>query len=407
MGSGSVAELIRELPDRFFAPGGAGALDARVRIKAGRVTRDVVVSGDSCRVEQPGDPGPDVEVAADDGTWVDIWEGRLSGIEAFAQHRLVIRGSIEKALRFEPLFERPDEGGMRYRMERVDTGRAKVSTLVAGDPAAPPLLMIHGLGATKSSWLTIVPGMSRHFRVLAVDLPGFGSSSKPITGYDAGWFGRHVEAFLDSQGLGPVLLAGNSMGGRVAMEVAMRTPERVPGIACLCPAAAFRDRPALAAVRMLRPELGVLVARLPRKRLIAGLRDLFGDPNQLQDAWFEAAVDKFLQIWKSPRARIAFFAAARQIYLDEPMGEEGFWERLAACTPPTLYVYGGRDVLITPRFADRVRSTLPSAEVHVWSDCGHVPQIEFPARTHDLMLGFYRRCLAAAAAKRRGAAAAG
>ncbi len=394
VGDGDVAALLQRLPERYRPKPGAAALRARVRIVSGRLRRDVVVDEDGCRVERCDGARPDVEVVAEPGTWRDIWDGRLSGIEAFARHRLVMRGSIDKALCFEPLFERPDAGGLRYDVRHLDTGRARLATLVAGDPGAPPVVLLHGLGATKSSWLTVVPALARRHRVLVVDLPGFGGSSKPLGRYDAAFLAGHVDALLDVTGYGRVLLGGNSMGGRVAIEVALRHPERVAGVACLCPAAAFTRRPVLPVVRLLRPELGILAARLPRRTLISGLRDLFADPRRVDDTWFEAAVDDFLDTWRSPRARIAFCAAARQIYLDEPQGDAGFWARLAELAPPTLCVYGARDVLITARFADKVSRCLPTAEVHVWDDCGHVPQIEHPERTQELMLDFFARCAA-------------
>jgi pimeloyl-ACP methyl ester carboxylesterase len=91
---------------------------------------------------------------------------------------------------------------------------------------------------------------------------------------------------------------------------------------------------------------------------------------------------------------MAFFAALRNIYLDEPEGERGFWTRLAQMDTPAFFVYGQCDVLISHHFAKKVRRTLPSAEIAVWSDCGHVPQIEFPNRTADALIGFLDRIAA-------------
>ena len=125
-----------------------------------------------------------------------------------------------------------------------------------------------------------------------------------------------------------------------------------------------------------------------------GLKSLFANPSRLEDSWYEAAVDDFLSTWKSPRARVAFFKSLRNIYLDEPEGERGFWTRLSAMQIPSLYIYGRHDALITHRFAKKVQRTLPNAEVVVWSDCGHVPQIEFPDRTARLLERFYTQHVA-------------
>jgi pimeloyl-ACP methyl ester carboxylesterase len=388
MGAGVVAELLEDLPARWR--GSSTPIPVtRYRLRVGRTTRDVVVEPAGCRVERSNGHAPDAEIVTDVATWRAMDQGRLSGIEAFAQRRLSVRGSIERSLLFEPLFERPDAGGMRYEIEVVSTGKARISALFAGRPDAQPLILLHGLGGTKSSWLPIVPALAKRYRVVAVDLPGFGASSKPIGAYNAAWFAENVFAFMDRLGYERALLAGNSMGGRISMEMAMKGPDRVAAIACLCPAAAFSYRPLVWAARLARPELGVFAARLPRKQIHDGLRELFAVPSRVEESWYDAAVDDFLQVWRSPRARLAFFAALRHIYLEEPYGDAGFWGRLAAMEPPALYVYGRRDALITSRFAQKVRATVRGAQVAVWNDCGHVPQIEHPERTAKKLLSFY------------------
>lgn len=387
MGDSLLVRSIDELPHRFV--GGDEWINARFRLRVGRAERDIVVGNGTCEVVKTNGIVPDAEICTDPDTWLEINEGRLSGIEAFAQGKLMVRGSIQKSLMFEPLFERPRKGALSYSLEEVGTRGARISTLMAGDRSAPPLLLLHGLGATKSSWLPIVPELARRFRVIALDLPGFGASAKPRGRYDARWFSTRLFDFLDELGLERVSVAGNSMGGRIAMEMAMHRPDRIESLACLSPATAFSRRPALWLVKLLRPELAFVPSRLPRGRIKDGMKQLFAEGTRVQDEWFDAAIDDFLTTWRSPRARMAFSAAARHIYLDEPEGEKGFWMRLAQMEPPALYVYGRRDVLISPRFAERVRRAVPTARVAIWDDCGHVPQIEHPERTAALLEDFH------------------
>lgn len=387
MGGNGVASLIEQLPGRFTgAP--AHLRSTRYRIRAGRTVRDVVVDGDSCVVERE-DGRADAEIVTDPDTWRAIDAGKLSGTEAFTERRLHVRGSIELALEFEPLFARRDRGRLRYSIECFDVDGMGVSALIAGDEGAEPLVLLHGLGATKASWLTAIPALARRHRVIAIDLPGFGASSKPIATYDARFFAGHVVGVLDTLGYETALVAGNSMGGKIAMEMAMSHPERVSSIACLCPATAFSYQPALWLARLIRPEVGLLFGRLPRGRMRRDLQRLFADPNSIDDAWYEAAIDDFLRTWKSPRARLAFSSALRHLYLEQPNGEAGFWTRLAKMGCPALYIYGERDVLITPRFGRKVSKVLPGAKVVVWPDCGHAPQLELPERTAAEMIGFF------------------
>lgn len=392
MADSPVVRSLDTLPERFR--GDAGPLSARFRIEVGRAVRDIVVANGRCDVGKSNGARPDVVIKTDADTWFDIDQGRISGIEAFAAGKLKVRGSIEASLMFEPLFERPSAGAMEYSVEMIGHRGNRISALIAGDERAEPLLLIHGLGATKSSWLPVVPAMARHHRVIALDLPGFGSSSKPRGRYDARWFARRVFSFLDQIDIDTAFVAGNSMGGRIAMEMAMTEPGRVGAISCLCPAAAFSRRPALWLVKLLRPELAFAASRLPRGRIEDGLKQLFADPSRVDEDWYRAAIDDFLTIWKSPRARMAFSAAARAIYLDEPDGELGFWTRLAAMEVPAQYIYGRHDILISSSFGRRVQRALPHADVSVWSDCGHVPQIEFPQRTASAMVAFFERAAA-------------
>jgi pimeloyl-ACP methyl ester carboxylesterase len=251
--------------------------------------------------------------------------------------------------------------------------------------------LLHGLGATKASWLPVIPALARSHRVIAIDLPGFGASSKPLATYDAPCFAGYVSGLLDELGITRAFIAGNSMGGRVAMEMAMRDGGRVSAITCLCPAAAFTRRPAVWLARFARPELGIAVTRLPRGRVRTGLEQLFADPRRIDARWFDAAIDDFMRTWRSPRARRAFWCALRNIYLDEPNGDGGFWARLGNVDTPALFVYGRRDVLITSRFGTKMQQVLPHAQVEVWDDCGHVPQLECPDRTAATMVRFFRR----------------
>ena len=382
---------IASLPARFK---GAVGSPTHYRLTVGNLAADVLIDRDGCRVEPPLGKH-EVEIKTDPATWRAIDAGRMSGIDAFAERKLFVRGGIERALWFEPSFDRPDAGGTRYDMLNVGRGRCRISALVAGDEDAPPLVLVHGLGATKSSWLSIVPRLARHHRVVALDLPGFGASSKPMAPYDAPWFANQVFVAMDKLGIETASIGGNSMGGRIAMEMALRKPDRVEAIACLCPAAAFSKRPWLRLVRFVRPELTFVAPRIPRNQVAGQLRQLFADPDRLHPDWFDAAVDEFRNIWRDPRARIAFARSLRNIYLDEPEGEDGFWARLSGLDVPALYIYGRHDVLITHHFARKVSKHVPDARVKVWSDCGHVPQIEFPERTSAEMLRHF------AAASRR------
>jgi pimeloyl-ACP methyl ester carboxylesterase len=85
--------------------------------------------------------------------------------------------------------------------------------------------------------------------------------------------------------------------------------------------------------------------------------------------------------------RAAFYAAARQVYLEEPHGTEGFWPRLQTLQPDALFVWGRRDRLVPIAFARHVADALPRAR-HLQLDCGQVPQVERPKQTHAALAAF-------------------
>ena len=105
------------------------------------------------------------------------------------------------------------------------------------------------------------------------------------------------------------------------------------------------------------------------------------------DGWTAAGIDEFLRAYLQPRGRAAFYAAARNIYLEEPHGENGFWTRLAALENESLFVWGKRDRVVPISFARHVEEVLPNAR-HVEIDCGHVPQVERPKETHRAVRAF-------------------
>jgi pimeloyl-ACP methyl ester carboxylesterase len=221
--------------------------------------------------------------------------------------------------------------------------------------------------------------------VVAIDLPGFGESDKPIgASYDAPWFARSVFAAMDVLGLERAHVAGNSMGGRVAIEAGLMDRDRTGGLLLLSPALAWlRPRPWAPLIRALRPELG-LIQPAPRPIVEAMVRRLVPSGN---GGWSAAGIDEFLRAYLTRSGRAAFYAAARNIYLDEPHGENGFWTRLESLQCDSLFVWGRHDVLVPIAFMKHVERSLPRAK-HVELSCGHVPQVERPRETHAAIRKF-------------------
>jgi pimeloyl-ACP methyl ester carboxylesterase len=387
-----IEEAFRTLPDRYL--GAPEGFDATYHVRLGDVghTWEVRCTTHGARVRKgSARREPDVVIGTDAETWLRLREGELSGVEAFSQRQLYARGDVDLAIGFEGLFRLPNGRPPLLRVHDVRLPGRRVSTLTMGQ--GPDVVCLHGLGATKASFFDTAAALTRDgYRVHAVDLPGFGGSSKPIAApYSARWFAETVVEVMDALDVGRAHLVGNSMGGRVAIEVGLRAPERVAGLALLSPAVAFVKRDWHPIVRLLRPELGLLPHSFGRARVARQFWGMFADPDQVDPSVADVVVDEFQRIYASAGARLAFLTAARNIYLDRPFGRGGFYPRLADLEAPTLFVWGARDRIIPPGFKRHVAKWHPQAEHIVLERCGHVPQVERPAQTIGLMRRFFAR----------------
>jgi pimeloyl-ACP methyl ester carboxylesterase len=387
-----VQDAFRSLAGRYL--GAHADFDATYHIRLGDIghTWEVRCTTHGARV-RAGVTGrrPDVVIGTDAETWLRLRRGELSGIEAFSQRLLYARGDLDLAVGFEGMFRLPNGRPPLVRIHDVGLEYGtRVSTLTLG--AGPDVLLLHGLGAAKSSFFDTAAALSRSYRVHALDLPGFGGSSKPaLARYGAPFFARAVLGVMDELGIERAHLIGNSMGGRVAIEVGLREPARVGGLGLLCPALAFVRRGYQPLVRLLRPELGLLPHSLGRARIERQFWSMFADRDLVDPSVADIAVDEFERIYRSPGARLAFLASARSIYLESPFGRAGLFPRMAALEPPALFIWGSHDKLIPAGFARHVERWLPDAEQIVLDGCGHAPQVEVPERTNGLLTRFFAR----------------
>ena len=381
----SPPRVLRTLVGRYdrtvFEPSG-GRARVRLAIDEGAAWDAMLADGGARLVPAGGEA--DARLAADAQTWAAIADDVSGGMRAYFAGRLAIRRNLHLGVGFLAATSAMT-GSARLRFHTIATRRARLSTMEAG--SGPPVVALHGLGGTKGSFLPTVAALAGEFRLIAVDLPGFGDSDKPLrAAYDARYFAGAVVDLLDALEIDRAHLIGNSLGGRVALEVGLLHPDRVGGLALLAPSLAWRrGRPWAPLLRLVRPELG-LIQFAPRPVVEGIVHRLIPGAN---DGWTAAGVDEFLRAFLTPAGRAAFYAAARQIYLEEPHGDQGFWPRLRELEPEALFVWGRRDRLVPIGFARHVADALPRAR-HVELECGHVPQVERPAQTHSAVGAFLR-----------------
>ena len=395
---GAACEAFRSLPDRFL--GADPGFDATYQIKLCDLghTWEVRCTSQTARVRKGGTRRrPDVTLSTDSDTWMRLRRGEFSGIEAFQRRLLTVRGNLDHAIAFEGMFRLLGGRPPLLEIHDIPVGRRRISTLTMGN--GPDVLLLHGLGGTRASLFETAAALSRSYRVHVPDLPGFGSSCKPaIGGYNAAWFADIMLGLLDELGVERTHVVGNSMGGRIAIELGLTTPERIGALGLLCPAVAWLRRGLHPVVRLMRPELGLLPHQLRRSVVASQFWGMFCDREAIDPAVADLVVDEFQRIYHSAGARYALLASARNIYLEAPFGRNGFYRRLAELRTPALFVWGTHDCLVPAAFSRHVRKWLPAAEQVTLERCGHVPQVERPEEVNALLLDFFHRAESAPSA---------
>ena len=389
MSDNDLLPLLRERVHGIYSPLLADRTAALLFTAGGAANWTLDLENGRASARRGGPARPTTTVRATLPVLTDVVSGRRSGVQAFLDGALTVRGDLALALQLDGMFAGDEPDDTRTYTRAVFAGGLETFYLEAGPVDAPPVVLVHGLSATNASMLPLIPALARDFRVLAPDLPGHGGTQATGAPHAARYLGDWLMAFLRETCEQPAVLIGNSLGGRTALEAALNSPADVRGLVLLCPAVAFRRlRQLVPFVRLVPDEIAALPVRVPRRVAMRGLRNLFADPSRLPQSWYDAAIDEFVRVVMIRNNRLAIFSALRHIYLDEPFGETGFWDRLPTLQPPALFIWGARDVLVPAGFGRFVAEALPGVQSIVLDDCGHVPQFEFREKTAALTRGF-------------------
>jgi pimeloyl-ACP methyl ester carboxylesterase len=373
------------LAERFRADEARGLDVVYVVEVLGRNATTIHIRDGRCLISPGASERAAATLTASASTWLELVDGSVDGIAAFIAGRLSIRGDLNLAARFETLFHPGPEAVRVLRTVETRVKGMRIESLVSGN--GPPVLLLHGLGANKVSFLPTLDGLSDRFEVHALDLPGFGKSSKPLPAgrrYSMAWLADVVNGYLVVNGIDRAHVVGNSMGGRIAVDLALRHPRSISSIIGLGSAVAFDEYHRLGPLlRLGQPEwLGLAPVPFPRSLIEGVVRDLFHDPSVLPADNHRAAADDVLLALREPAHRMALFACARQLAVERSRGRRAYWRRLERLAVPSYWIFGERDKLVSSRYAQRVADALPAATVDLWAEVGHVPQFEVPERTN-------------------------
>jgi len=256
--------------------------------------------------------------------------------------------------------------GIAFKPRTIDAGGIQTSYLEAG--AGEPVVMLHGSGpgvSAMANWQHNIGALSQRFRVLAPDIVGFGATERPDDiVYSLRTWTDHVWAFLDAHGIEKTAIVGNSLGGRIALQMATDRPDRITKMVLMgTPGVSMTPTNGLAALRAYEPSH-------------VAMRDLLRNYFAVDPAMI---TDELVAIRYEASIADGAYQAYRAMFFDprHAGSELGITEdEVRAIATPALLVHGREDKVVPMQVSVTMLGLLPNADLHVFSACGHWTQIE-------------------------------
>lgn len=274
----------------------------------------------------------------------------------------------------------------------------KIHYLCGG--TGPPLLLVHGLGSSAAvEFYYNLEALAAHHQVLAVDLPGFGQSDKPPLEYTIDLFVKVLRHFLASLKVERTAVMGVSMGGRVALGLALDAPACVERLVLVDALGVGQPRPVLAYRLLLTRGLGEFTlsgtAGALRRMNPNTIRRFWGwylrRPGSVDTILSDDRISNHRRLLSTPAYRAAYLSALRSIAGTRRLRDGVVVEhRLSELRMPTLLVWGRHDHIFPAAHAESARGRISGSRVEIFEGSGHTPQMEEPERFNRLVLDFLR-----------------
>ncbi len=232
-----------------------------------------------------------------------------------------------------------------------------------------PVILIHGTGSMLQTWDAWKEVLLKDFRVIRLDLPGFGLTGPfPDRDYSMDAYTRVLNALTDSLQLDSFYLAGNSLGGQIAWEYAALYPEKVKKMILLAPAGVHVPTKSTLVFKLAKIEwLGSLLQNFGTRFFVRKtLRDVYADPSRIAPEMEK----HYLVAAKREGNRRAFMDRLQVSNSDDRI------KALSKLNMPVLLQWGDQDVLIPHTVASKFQDLLPNDTLIIYSGVGHVPMEE-------------------------------
>lgn len=255
-----------------------------------------------------------------------------------------------------------------------------------GNPDGPPLILIHGSGASLHTWEPLADLLGADYRVITYTQPGHGlTGPHPDEDYTFAGMAEALDLVVAELGLEQFALVGSSMGGWVSWRYAHAHPERVNALVLISAAGApppedAEGAPLAIGFRILKSPAGRFLAEHFAPRSIVEKSAL--QSVSVKSVMDEAAVDRYWELLRYPGNRRA--AGLRSVADREPQ----FGERLRDIGTPTLILWGDEDRFIPVTLAAAFAERMPNAQTVIYEGVGHLPMEEAPDRTAQDIAAF-------------------
>jgi pimeloyl-ACP methyl ester carboxylesterase len=259
----------------------------------------------------------------------------------------------------------------------------KVAYRVAGDPALPVLVLIHGITSSSTTWDPVIPALAEHAHVIAPDLYGHGASYAPHADYSLGGFATQVRDLMDTLGHDHATIVGHSLGGGVAMQFAYQYFDHCERLVLVDSGGFGREVSiALRAGTMPGVELVLpLVAnRHVRNAGLAASRLLSRMPVRRRPRPSTLEVARGYSTLAESPSRTAFVHTLRSVV--EPGGQRvSAIDRLyVGAGRPTLIIWGACDTVIPVAHAYHAHEAIPGSQLEIFEQSEHFPHMDEPSR---------------------------
>jgi pimeloyl-ACP methyl ester carboxylesterase len=259
----------------------------------------------------------------------------------------------------------------------ADVAGARVRFVDEGE--GPPVVLIHGFASALDTWRGVMKELSRHHRVLAMDLKGFGWSSRPSGDYSPQAEAQLVLALMDQRNIKNAEVVAHSWGSSVALAMALTAPERVSKLA-LYDAWVYEEQLPTTFLWARASGVGealfdLFYAERPDEKMARA----FYDPKKYVSEKFVEEVERSLD---RPGTTAAALAAVRGQQFDDVQ------KRYHELQQPVLLLWGREDEVTLLSFGERLSADLPHAHLVTYPHCGHFPMIEAAGTSTDDLVTF-------------------